>query len=241
MRNNNWHKYHYSLLAFVLSLLFVTQLSHAAFVLNGTRFIFNGDKKAITVEVDNQGPTTYGGQVWIDSQGGDDAANVNFMPAPTFFTVDGGKKQVIRILGLNLAELPQDRESLFWINVQEIPPAPTGEGNKLAVAINTRVKLIYRPASLIAGRVDAEKTLQLKKSSGYLMLKNPTPYYLAISSVQLNGKKIELKKEDDRNIATLKPMSEVTIKTPLDSSGELILNAINDQGGIQPYPAKVVL
>lgn len=48
-----------------------------------------------------------------------------------------------------VSNLPKDRESLFWLNVQEVPPKPEvkdGEGSVLAMAMNTRVKLIYRPA-----------------------------------------------------------------------------------------------
>ncbi len=40
----------------------------------------------------------------------------------------------------------KDRESLFWLNIQEIPPISSADdSNVLAVALNTQVKLIYRP------------------------------------------------------------------------------------------------
>ncbi len=69
---------------------------------------------------------------------------------------------------------------LFWLNVQEIPPKPkASEGNVLAVAVNTKVKLIYRPKALVEGRRNAEKNLQIAHRGGEAYLKNPTPYYFA--------------------------------------------------------------
>ena len=48
----------------------------------------------------------------------------------------------------------------------------------LAVALNTQVKLIYRPKILAEKREDAEKSLTYSGS----VLKNPTPYYFCINS-----------------------------------------------------------
>lgn len=53
-------------LAALLSLSFCSQ-SMAAFVLNGTRFIYEEGKKNVSFEVTNNADKTYGGQVWIDN------------------------------------------------------------------------------------------------------------------------------------------------------------------------------
>ena len=50
----------------LLSISFSSQ-SMAAFVLNGTRFIYEEGKKNISFEVTNNAEKTYGGQVWIDN------------------------------------------------------------------------------------------------------------------------------------------------------------------------------
>ncbi|WP_435868345.1 fimbria/pilus periplasmic chaperone, partial [Escherichia coli] len=39
----------------------------AAFVLNGTRFIYEEGKKNVSFEVTNQADETFGGQVWINN------------------------------------------------------------------------------------------------------------------------------------------------------------------------------
>ncbi len=65
-------------------------------------------------------------------------------PSPTFFKVAEQHKQILRILKINDA-LPKDKESLFWINIQEIPKAPKDGTNTLSIALHTQVKMFYRP------------------------------------------------------------------------------------------------
>lgn len=79
------------------------------------------------------------------------------------------QKQIIRIIKTD-TNLPKERESLFWLNVQEIPPKPEakdGDGSMLAIAMNNRVKLIYRPTAIKDSRQDAEKQLKLEQRGCY--------------------------------------------------------------------------
>src|SRR5690606_20062113 len=55
--------------------------------------------------------------------------------------------------------LPGDRESLFWINIQEIPPRSEA-ANALQVAIRTRIQLLYRPPGLQTTLDEAARALQ---------------------------------------------------------------------------------
>lgn len=121
--------------------------------------------------------------------------------------------------------LPKDRESLFWLNVQEIPPVATNEeSNVLAVALNTQVKLIYRPKILAEKREDAEKGLTYSGS----ILKNPTPYYFALTQVSVNNRPLSLSKEIEQSISLFPPFSEVNLQRPL--SGKVTVEAIDDYG-----------
>ncbi|GKX64277.1 fimbrial chaperone [Pragia fontium] len=199
----------------------------SAFTLNGTRFIYDEGRKNISIEIANSSEKTYGGQVWVDNL--NDLDNVFFVPAPNLFKVSGGEKQIIRLLYVNDI-LPKDKESLFWLNVQEIPPvASADESNVLAVALNTQVKLIYRPKALAAAREDAEKNLKLRGS----VLKNPTPYYFAITQIALNGNPVKLDKKTEQDISLLAPFSEVTLPRAL--SGKVSIEAIDDYGARRTF------
>ena len=219
-------------LAVLLSLFFCRQ-SMGAFVLNGTRFIYEEGKKNISFEVTNNTEKTYGGQVWIDNTNQSDG--VYMVPQPPFFKVSPKQKQIIRIMNMDTA-LPKDRESLFWLNVQEVPPKPKvkdGEGSVLAIAMNTRVKLIYRPASVKDGRKNAEKLLKLEQRGSETWLKNPTPYYMAVVNVKHDGKDIALSDKVMKEVAQLKPFSDVNLGKK--ASGIISVDAVNDWGGVQSY------
>lgn len=204
----------------------------AAFTLNGTRFIYEEGKKNISFEVTNNADQTYGGQVWIENSDARNSA-VYLVPQPPFFKVDGRNKQIVRILMVD-ESLPKERESLFWLNVQEVPPKPADkEGNVLAIAMNTKVKLFYRPQAIAAGRQDAEKQLQVEQRGNTTWLKNPTPYYMAIASVSSNGREVKLPASAVSAISTLAPFSEVSLGTSV--SGKISVSAVNDWGGVQSW------
>ncbi|EEH8383379.1 fimbrial chaperone [Salmonella enterica subsp. enterica serovar Montevideo] len=219
-----------ALLAVSLTFAVCTQ-AMAAFVLNGTRFIYEEGRKNTSFEVTNQSGKTYGGQVWIDNttQGN----GVYMVPAPPFFKLGAKQTQIIRIMKVDDA-LPKDRESLFWLNVQEVPPKPKeSDGNVLSIAMNTQVKLIYRPTALQGSRENAEQRIQVITRDGKTWLKNPTPYYFALVSVRENGQEVRLQKTVTDAMAIFAPFSEVSLDRAL--SGKISVEAVNDWGGTQVY------
>lgn len=207
--------------------------AQAAFSLSGTRFIYEEGKKNISFEVTNNSQDTYGGQVWIDNVS-QSASDVFMVPSPPFFKILGENKQIVRLMNVNPA-LPKDRESLFMLNVQEVPPKPKSEeGNVLAIAMNTKVKLIYRPKALTEGRKDAEKQLTFISRDGGVWIENPTPYYFAVIAINNNGKAIKLTDDVQKSLGQLSPFSEVSIKVS-SLSGKISVDAINDWGGLVNY------
>ncbi|EAN7518184.1 fimbrial chaperone [Salmonella enterica] len=222
-------------MSLLLAGLLISSQSMAAFTLNGTRFIYEGGSKNISFEVTSHAQDTWGGQVWIDNVSMP-PDRVSLIPAPTFFKVDGNQKQVIRILDVNDALLPQDKESLFHLNVQEIPPAPKSGGNVLALAMNTQVKLIYRPKTLTAGRQDAEKQLRIEQRGGNSVLVNPTPYYFAVMALHNGatdkGSVISVPKSSP-SPGTLAPYAEVPLGKVVNLP--VTVEAVDDYGATRSY------
>lgn len=221
---------------FFLLALIVSGQSMAAFMLSGTRFIYEEGKKNTSFDVTNQADETFGGQVWIDNTT-QSAGTVFMVPAPPFFKVAPKEKQIIRIMKTD-SVLPSNRESLFWLNVQEIPPKPkSAEANVLAVAVNTQVKLIYRPSSLKKGRNGAETKLRLIQKGGDTYLSNPTPYYFAVTGMKIDGKAVRLGDAVLKKISLLGPESEVSLGRQ-SVNGAVSVDAINDWGGTDSYSLK---
>jgi chaperone protein EcpD len=98
----------------------------------------------------------------------------------------------MRLVYLAGTPLPSDRESVYWLNVLEIPPKPTAGSaeNYLQFAIKTRLKIFYRPKGL-PGTADAAPT-QLKWTvtpaaggSFGVQVENPTPFYVSFAELRL--------------------------------------------------------
>ncbi|MFV8760552.1 fimbrial chaperone [Yersinia enterocolitica] len=213
------------------SLFLFTTSSHAAFVLNSTRYIFDEKKENISLQVDNESTQEYGGQIWIENQKQSDK-NVYFAPSPTFFKVAGQHKQVLRILKIN-DTLPKDKESLFWINVQEIPKAPKDGANALSIALHTQVKMIYRPDILKDKRENAEKNIKLINDASGTVLFNDSPYYFAVIDVKQNGKTVNLSEDIKNKIAAFPPFEKVSLNKKL--TGNISFVAFDDYGVDREY------
>lgn len=214
------------------SLLLFTASGHAAFVLNSTRYVFDEKRDNISVQVDNQSTQEYGGQIWIENQDQNDK-NVYFVPSPTFFKVAEQHKQILRILKINNA-LPKDKESLFWINVQEIPKAPKDGVNALSIALHTQVKMFYRPDALKDKRENAERNIKMISSEGNTVLWNDTPYYFSIINVKQNGIPIKVSEDIKDKLSVFSPGDKVSLGKSI-TSNSLSIVAFDDYGVDKEY------
>jgi len=219
----------------LLATLLASQ-AQAAFVLNGTRFIYHGDQNSVNATVRNDSKLTYGGQVWV-ANATPQAEQTHFIPTPTFFKLGAGQSQVVRILGVQTDELPQDRETLTLLNVQEIPPAPKNPGNAISIAVNTQVKLIYRPQALHSGRKNAADRLRLSPGANGLTIDNPTPYYLAITALRQGEQRLRLSAASDKAMATLAPFSKTVLDERIPLKG-LSVETLDDYGAVRSRPAE---
>lgn len=177
---------------------FVT-LSLSAFAsiqITGTRVIFPSDKKEVSVLLHNAERTVLV-QPWIDLYHGNNDENIPFLVTPPLFRMEVGQQAVIRILKIR-EDFAEDRESLYWFNVQEIPQT-TKAKNVLQLAITTRLKLFLRPAQLAAPSHDDYKKIIWKRvyhqEKWGVQANNPTPYFITLYSLRLNDRDDLIAKE----------------------------------------------
>lgn len=167
--------------------------AHASVVLNGTRVIYQAKEREVTLKLSNDGDAPALVQTWIDDGNANalpDDSKVPFTLTPPLFRLDPKKGQTLRIIHTQ-DPLPQDRESVFWLNVLEVPPlAETvpGTPNSLQLAFRSRIKLFFRPAGLPGDANDAaaKVTWRFAKraAGGYaLAATNPTPYHVTFSRI----------------------------------------------------------
>ncbi|ABJ13885.1 TPA: fimbrial biogenesis chaperone [Pseudomonas aeruginosa] len=132
-------------------------------------------------------------QTWIDDGAPNStpqSARAPIMPLPPVFRLEPGQQRSLRLLRTGQA-LPGDRESLYWLNLYEIPPQATGllaEGqSRLTVTLRTQMKVIYRPRPLARGAEEAPHQLRFERRGETLQMENPTPYFISLAGAELGG------------------------------------------------------
>lgn len=206
----------------LVSALFIAATSaQAGVIIGGTRLVYHGEKKEASLSLSNTDAINYLIQSTVETTSGTKAP---FLVTPPLFRLNAHQENVLRVVQTE-SGLPQDRESLYWLNVKSIPSSARQEGvNTLQIAIRTRIKLLYRPAA-VTGKPDAvADKLSWHKEGNTLIVTNPTPFYMNFQSVAINGKKIE-------KINYAAPEGDTRFDIPPEVNGNtLSWNILNDYG-----------
>ncbi|MGV8267786.1 fimbrial biogenesis chaperone, partial [Pseudomonas aeruginosa] len=92
-------------------------------------------------------------QTWGGADNGADTREVPFAITPALWRLGGNMQQTLRIL-FQGEGLPSDRESVFGLNVQEIPQN-SASAHTLQIALRRRIKVFYRPDHLSGTSAEA--------------------------------------------------------------------------------------
>lgn len=170
---------------------FSISVSQASVVVGGTRVIFDGTKKTTTVSVQNKDNVTNIVQSWLAIVDETSPAKDSFITTPPLFRLKAGEKGFVRILCTG-KPMPEDRESMLWLNIKGIPATDdVSDKNIVQFAINSRIKLIYRPAALKnAIPEEFAQKLQWSNDGRVIKVKNDSPLYMNFSEIFINGKAV---------------------------------------------------
>lgn len=201
----------------------------AGIVVGGTRLIYDGSKREASLSVKNPDSIPYLIQAWADADGvagkNKGAAKPPFMITPPLFRLDGGSENMVRIIRTG-GDLPEDKESVYWLNVKSIPSSSRSEENVLQITIKTRIKLFYRPAGLKGLTEDDYKSVTFNRVGNKLHVTNPTPYYLTFYSLKMGSTVL-----DTTNIM-VPPKGGADYKLSASATGNQVSwQLINDYGG----------
>lgn len=222
----------------LLGMLVAAQAT-ASISLSATRVVFDGAHKEANVIVRN-GNQEVLVQSWVDS--GDSAkAPAPFAVTPPLARVMPKQEQLLRILYEGQG-LPTDRESVVWLNVQEIPQAST-KANTLQLAVRQRIKIFFRPADLPGNALLAPEQLvwQLTQRGGHaqLTVNNPSLFHVSMADIELKRGKQTVLSVDSTMIA---PRANRTFSSALSQVGgplTLTFKSINDYGAQHEYSVQL--
>jgi len=170
--------------------------AQASVVIAGTRVVYNAKDPEETLKLSNEGKSPALVQAWIDSgdaKSAPSAIDVPFVVTPPISRIDPAKGQTLRVVYTGEA-LPQDKESVFWLNVLEVPPKPSADeagANKLQLAFRSRIKLFFRPAGLqgLAEDAPAKISWRLTEAGNQpaIEARNPAPFHVSFTGIEVSA------------------------------------------------------
>ncbi|AFQ46486.1 molecular chaperone [Burkholderia cepacia] len=179
-----------------MALALAAPWTKAGVVVTGTRVIYPAGDREVTVKLDNTGALPSLVQAWVDDgdmHSGPGKSQAPFILMPPVSRIDPGKGQTLRLVYTG-EPLPQDRESLFWLNVLDVAPQRAAEEavNSLQLAFRTRIKIFFRPNGLSADdAADAAKQLGWALTGARdghartLEATNRSPYHVTVLDVRI--------------------------------------------------------
>jgi len=228
-------KFHKIAVSVMVSALLLSNAASAAVRPALTRIVALESDKETSIKLLNDNKTQdYLVQSWLEDLKGNDK-NLPFILTPPLFKISAGREGKLRMVVVP-GKIPQDRESVYWLWIQEIPPVSKSKENQLQIAVRTRLKVFIRPTSLAEKPTDTLNKLQWQvvNEGGETWLKanNPTEYYASLAelSVMVAGKTVPVAGKNDMVPAK----GEARYALPAGVSGKsgvLNYSVINDFGG----------
>jgi chaperone protein PapD len=220
----------------IMGLVGFSMSSNAAVTLDRTRLIFDSSLQSVNITISNKNTKLpFLAQAWMENSK-EEKITSPFIILPPIQRLEPGQSSQVRIEALAQAsQLPQDKESVFYFNLREVPPK-SEKPNVMQIALQSKIKVFYRPKNLMLSATELinnpwQEKLVLVKSNNQVIAKNPTPYYTTLLGVSQskNGQLIE-----DRTFKAtmIAPFSEEVLSVNANWLGASpVLTYINDYGG----------
>ncbi|WP_274369223.1 fimbrial biogenesis chaperone [Morganella morganii] len=194
--------------------------------LSKSRIIFNAGSKSQTVVLYNDSKSPFLVQASV-GESPEGKASDKFIVTPPLFRINAGAEYTVRIMPNDFSSLPADRESMFFFKARAIPPASSSKNddNKADLVFITSIviKLHYRPELLAELDNAIFRRINMTEKNNKWYLENPTPYYLTVIDLTING-------ETQSGSIILPPEDKILIRSnqPVRTAEWRI---INDYGG----------
>ncbi|MGG4664348.1 fimbrial biogenesis chaperone [Providencia vermicola] len=224
-------------------LLFVILFSNNLFanvIITGTRIIYPSDAESMSVQLSNNSKTASLVQSWIDS--GDENSTPENSDAPFYLSppivkIEGSQGQQLKIKKIDKT-LPNHMESVFYLNVLDIPKTPdTAKGkNTIQLATRSRIKIFYRPVELTESPDDVINKINYQLNNNTLLIKNNSQYHFTVAALTTTNDK----KNSLIDSGMISPMSslEFPLKHALKNR-DLVLVYVDDYGVFKSHNIKL--
>lgn len=197
--------------------VFYSTLTLAGVTAEVSRIIFNEENREQSLRLINLNDYPVIVQLWVDDGDingtPDKAVDAPVIPLPAILKMAPKEQRNVRLVKV-INNVVQDREYLQWLNIYEIPPEPSSQGDsnsKVILTMHTQMKLILRPKKLdnFFDKMASEQRLRLVGEQ--LEIFNPTPFYVTythLSTAESGTNTVPLE--------MINPFGKLKIKIPSD-------------------------
>lgn len=230
-----------SMMATLVALIGMCFMAHADLGVEHTRLV-QRDGSPVSMRIWNDGPRDSLVQAWIDvgeASERPEQLRVPYVIAPPMFKLSPGRHRDIVIRPISGQVLPSDRESVFWLNILDIPSrVQSDEASKIEYAVSWRIKLFHRPLGLKGSSQSAAAALEwgVEKQGGAdrLIARNGSAFHVSLTELSVDGRRVELQPSD----ALIAPFSTSTFSLSEGDAGVRIrFRWVDDKGKSQPGEA----
>lgn len=220
---------------FPAMLIFSSTVS-AGVIVRGTRIVYPALEREVPVEINNTAKNrSYLVQAWVSDFGNDTKKQTPFVITPPLVKLDAQRNNLFRLIYTGTQKLPEDRESIFWLNIKSIPGMSEDAAqtpNQLQFAVQNQLKVFYRPANLPGNANEAYEKLTFKVQANQLIAINPTPYFVNFRTLTVNGRAVSFKGSGAEKLM-VQPFGQQTyaLTVPAAQHNTVEWSAINDYGG----------
>lgn len=165
----------------LVALIAMVSQANAELVIEGTRVIYNGANREAAVTVSNFGEKVALVQSRITNDQNKDDLDVPFVIIEPLIKIEPQRRHQIRMI-YSGAGLPLDRESMFFLNVMEIP-IKSGKQNSVQFAVQQRLKLFFRPKGMKGSVSDAVASLHWKRLQDRVEVINPSRLHVSLMDI----------------------------------------------------------
>lgn len=235
-----------TLLTFTI-LLSVLAPVKAGVIVEKSRVIFPAEKLSQNVKILNSNNYPVICKVWVDE--GIPTINESslIVVKKPFFKMNANEKNTLTLLNLDMENtLPLDREYLYWLNIEEIPPKNKNYLQNdilISLVMHTQLKIFVRPDNLKITPATAHKNqsfkLLIKNDRSVLHIANASPYYVTYSDIT-----IKTPSGNNRSVYSgmIAPYSneKVSVSNIISKGSEITYSVISDHGFLKKYSSLII-
>ncbi|HIE5388228.1 TPA: fimbrial biogenesis chaperone [Enterobacter cancerogenus] len=207
----------------------------ASVVLGATRLVYHEGDDSVTLRLSNRDKSPYLIQSWVtraadaDSAASAGAQETPFIVTPPLFRMNAGDSNELNIVKKSKA-LPEDRESVFYLNVKAIPGREVNSKSTLLIAVKSTLKLFYRPSALKDENVEkAWGQLTFSQKNTTLVVSNDSPCFITFYSLVADGTPVKIKGQE-----MIAPFAKHTYTVEGHSIHKVSWQVIGDRAEISP-------